>query len=359
MIGQRGIPSTYGGVETAVEEISTRLVMRGHSVTVYCHKNRTNQKYYKGIRLLSKPAIRRVSWETMSSSFLSTLDSLVRRFDVIHYHCLGPSCFSFLPRLFGLKTIVSIHSLNWKHSKWNTTAQRVIRLFELSAIYFPKITVVVSETMKKYFETKFKGAKIKCIPNGIAVDKPLPALRIHKLGLKERKYFLFVGRISEEKGCHILLDAFNRIKGNFKLVLAGDTKNHKKYAEELMSKSNRGVIFLKEVSKDMVNELYSNAYLFVLPSWTEGMSVALLEAMSFGLCPVVSDIPENREVVGRAGFLFRTGDVECLAGVLENLMNSPEAVERVGLAAADRVRTYFSWDKITDELEDMYVSLLN
>jgi glycosyltransferase involved in cell wall biosynthesis len=358
MLGLRGIPSTYSGVETTVEELSVRLVRKGHEVTVYCPVSSPVQSSCKGVRLSKVPCIRTPYMETMTGALFSAIDTIRTRYDIVHIHCLGPAMYSWLPKLRKTKTVVTIHSLNWKHSKWNLIARTFLKFCELPAIYLPDRTIVVSAAMKRYFEDKYSKSRVLFVPNGISLARRDEPERHRSYGLGKHRYIIFAGRLSPEKGVHFLLKAYQDVKTDTMLVIAGDLQRYPEYAQTLRELSDNRVLFLGHIEKDELFELYSNAYLFVLPSISEGMSLALLEAMGFGLCPIVSDIDENVEVVGDLGYSFPSGDIKALSALLTRLLRTPEEIAERGKRAQEYVIASHNWDTITDRVEEIYLQLL-
>lgn len=360
MLGSRGIPANYSGVETVVEEISKRLAERGHKVMVYCRPNcKTSQRvaYNKNIRLVTLPTINTKHLGTIVHVFLSTLHILFKEIDVVHFQALGPSIFSFLPRLFGKKTVVTVQALDWQRKKWGPIAQRFLKLCEYSSIYFPHRTIVVSKRLKNYFEEKFKK-KVHFIPYGVEISQEIISSEYsdeYRLtGLEENKYILFVGRLVPEKGVHHLIKAFNEIKTDMKLVIVGESSFTNQYVKFLKEISNSNVIFIGFVKGRLFEELYKGAYIFVLPSEVEGLSISLLEAMKYGKCVLTSDIPECLEVIEDAGFYFKLNDEMDLSSKLQILIDNPKLVEEKGLKARIAVIKKYNWDAIIDEIERLY-----
>jgi glycosyltransferase involved in cell wall biosynthesis len=296
--------------------------------------------------------------ETMTGALFSALDTLKTKYDIVHLHCLGPAVYSWLPRIRKMRTVVTIHSLNWKHSKWNSFARFFLKFCEFPAVYWPDTTIVVSSAMKRYFQDKYRKQRVLFVPNGINQAKHCDSVRLRSLGLEKHRYLLFVGRLSPEKGVHYLLKAYQEVEDDLLLVIAGDLDHYPDYSRELKALANDRVLFLGQINKDELAELYSSAYLFVLPSISEGMSIALLEAMSFGLCPVVSDIEENVDVVGDFGYSFPSGNTRALRELLERLLKSPEEVAEKGKQAQKYVDRSYNWDIITDRVEEIYLQLM-
>jgi glycosyltransferase involved in cell wall biosynthesis len=359
MIGLKGIPATYGGIERHVEEIGARLVGRGHEVTVYCRLYYTKVRgFHHGMRLLRLASVNTKHLDTASHTALCALDATLRSFDVVHFHALGPSGFSFLPRLRGKRTIVTIHGLDWEREKWGPLASAFLKRCEYPALHFPSRTIVVSETLQRYFEEKYLIRPL-VIPNGTALPAPRPLDRLCRFGLEAGRYVLFVGRLVPEKGCHFLLDAFRSVRTGFKLAVAGGSSFSDAYVDALKAQAamDPRVALLDYVYGEELEELWSNAYCVVLPSTMEGLSIALLEALSFGRCVLVSDIPENLEVVDGCAASFRSRDVADLASKLQGLIDDPGRVASLGERARRRVEERYSWERVADATEAVYREL--
>ena len=358
MIGQKGIPATYGGIERNVEEVGSRLARMGHEVTVYCRLYYTKRGgTYRGMRLIRLPSINTKHLDTATHCLLSTTDSLFRGFDIVHFHALGPSVFARMPRLKGAKTVVMVHGLDWQREKWGPLASWILKKCEFPAIHFPDKTVVVSRTLQRYFIEKYSRETV-VIPNGTKMPVDRPPNQIRRFGLDQGNYLLFVGRLVPEKGVHFLTEAFSRIDTGLKLVLAGGSSFSDSYVSQLRRHESDRVIFLDYVYGDVLEELWSNAYMVVQPSTMEGLSISLLEALSYGRCVLVSDIPENMEVVGDCSPSFETQNVADLTGKLETLLRSPELVRDYERKCRDHVSQKFSWDTIAESVEKLYKEML-
>jgi glycosyltransferase involved in cell wall biosynthesis len=353
-IGGRGVVSKYSGIETYYEEVGKRLANMGHHVTVYCRSYFTPPgKEHNGMSVVRLPTIRSKHLETLVHTFLSTIHVLTQPCDVVHYHALGPALFSFIPRLAGKKTVVTVQGLDWQRKKWGRIASAVLRLGERAAVSLPTQTMVVSHELQKYYKARY-GAETCYVPNGgIARERRLPE-KILDWGLEPGNYVLFLGRLSPEKGCHLLVEAFETLNTDVKLVLAGASSYCDAYSRRLKAHASEQIKILDWVSGDALDELLTNAMIFVLPSDLEGLSLALLDAMGAGLCVLSSDVAENREAVAEAGFTFRRGDAADLADRLRFLISNPTVREAAGQAAKCRVREHYQWSTIAAEIERKY-----
>jgi glycosyltransferase involved in cell wall biosynthesis len=353
-IGGRGVVSKYSGIETYYEEIGERLTGMGHQVTAYCRSYFTPPgRERNGVRLVRLPTIRSKHLETLVHTFLSTLHVLIQPCDVVHYHALGPALFSFIPRLAGKKTVVTVQGLDWQRKKWGRLAAAVLRLGERAAVRLPSHTMVVSQALQKHYRAGY-GAQTSYVPNGGVLREWRVPEKIFDWGLKPGQYILFLGRFSPEKGCHLLVEAYEKLDTDVNLVMAGGASYCDNYSRELRAHAGERIKMLEWVSGEALDELLTNAMIFVLPSDLEGLSLALLDAMGAGLCVLSSDVAENREAVEDAGFTFRRGDATDLADRLRFLIANPAVREAAGQAAKQRIREHYQWPQVAKEIERVY-----
>ena len=357
-IGGRGVISKYSGIETYYEEVGKRLVQMGHEVTVYCRNYFTPElAEHNGMRLVRLPTIRTKHLETVIHTLFSTVHALTQGFDVVHYHALGPALFSFLPRLLRNKTAVTVQGLDWQRKKWGRLASAVLRLGERASVRLPNATMVVSGTLQGRYR-ELHGIEAIYVPNGGVLRERSEPKAILEWGLDPGKYVLFLGRFSPEKGCHLLVEAFEQIDTDVKLVMAGAASYCDDYSRELRTHASDHIRMLDWVSGDALDELLTNAMVFVLPSDLEGLSLALLDAMGAGLCVLTSDVPENCEVVDGAGFTFRRGSAPDLAERLRFLIANPAVRDAAGRTARIRIAEQYQWQKVTEEIESVYLTML-
>jgi len=357
MLGLKGVPY-QGGIENVTEEVGHRLVKRGHEVIVYSRGYVRVGKEHRGMRIVKVPSFRSKHLETLSHTFLSALDVLGRDVDIVQFNALGPCTLAWIPKLKGMRTIGYIHGLDWKRAKWGWLSRQFLRLGELASVLLPDETMVVSRVLKSYYEKKYHK-RVYYIPNGVNFYPPRSPNKIKRFDLEKDSYVLFLGRLVPEKGCHYLIEAFNQIKTKKKLVIAGGESHSDRYVRGLKKMAGKRVVFVGYVKEELLEELFSNCYLYIHPSDLEGLSISLLQAMSFGCCIVCSDIPENITVVSDYAYPFRRGDSENLKEVLEELINDPAKVRSRKETAADYVRREFNWDSIVDRLEEVYGGMLS
>lgn len=370
MLGQKHIRYREGGVEVVVAELSTRMVKLGHKVTCYDRGGHhvSGRSYdsrkkdnYQGVIVKQVPTINRKGLAAFSSAFFAAVEASFSDADVIHFHAEGPCVMMWLPKLFGKCCVCTIHGIDWQRAKWKGIARKVIRQGEKTAVHYADEIIVLSRSAQEYFWNTYHR-KTVLLPNGISEPEPKEILEIReKYGLEERKYILFLGRIVPEKGVHYLIHAFLKLHTDMKLVIAGGSSDTMEYMEKIneMVKSDPRIILTGFVSGRPMQELYSNAYLYVLPSDLEGMPLTILEAMSYGNCCLVSDIPECADVIGDAGVTFRHGDEKNLQNKMQELLDHPEEVKAYGKKAVSRIRAGYSWDEVTEKTIQVYRGTLD
>lgn len=366
MIGHKRIPSREGGVEIVVEELSTRMVKKGHSVICYNRSGKhaldktqkiENLKEYRGVKLKKVLTIDKKGLAAMTSSFFATIHALFSKVDVVHYHAEGPCAWMWIIKCFSKKKVVAtIHGLDWQRAKWGGFATKYIKHGEKVAVKYADEIIVLSKNVQQYFMKEYKRKTI-FIPNGVSKPKILSSKIINeKYDLRKNDYILFLGRIVPEKGIHYLIDAFNNIETNKKLVIAGSASDTDAYYSELKekSKNNDNIIFTGFVQGKELDELYSNAYIYCLPSDLEGMPLSLLEAMSYGNCCLTSDIDECSEVLEDKGVTFKKSNVEDLTKILQKLVNDESMVDKYKNLAQQFILNKYNWDSVVDKTLGLY-----
>ena len=369
MIGHKRIPSREGGVEIVVDELSTRMVKLGHQVDAYNRSgyhvsgkefDEKRGRTYEGIRLITIPTFHNSKLNAIVYSFFATMVATARgicgKYDVIHYHAEGPCIMLWVPKLFGIRVVATIHGLDWQRSKWGNFASRMLKFGEKMAAKYADEVIVLSQNVQDYFRQTY-GRDTVFIPNGISKPEVRPAEILTKdFGLNKDEYILFLARIVPEKGLHYLIDAYKQIETDKKLVIAGGCSHSLEYMQEIRKKceDDPRIILTGFVQGQILEELYSNAYMFVLPSDVEGMAISLLEAMSYGNCCLVSDIPENTEVTKDHAFTFRKGDVQDLKRKIEELLKEPEGVERMRKKSGDYICHRFNWNDVVKQTLALY-----
>lgn len=365
MLGQKRIPSREGGVEIVVEELSTRIAIQGYPITCYNRKGHhvSGKEFdgdalteYKGVRLKSVCTIDKKGLAAMSASFFAAVFAAFGRYDVVHFHAEGPCAMLWLPKLLGKRCIATVHGLDHQRAKWGKFARAYIMLGERCAVRFADEMIVLSQGVQKYFEEIY-GRETHFIPNG--VNRPIvrkPELIKDRFCLEKDSYILFLGRLVPEKGLRYLIEAFKNVKTDKKLVIAGGTSDTDEFLNELheMAKDDSRILFTGFVQGQLLDELYSNAYVYTLPSDLEGMPLSLLEAMSYGNCCLTSDIAECAEVVEDKAVTFKKGDVNALQNKLQLLCDDTESVKKYKSESADFICRKYNWDDVVKRTLNLY-----
>lgn len=365
MLGHKRIPSREGGIEIVVEELATRMAKKSHSVTCYNRKGHnvagsefdgTKLKTYKGVTLQEVFTIDKRGLAAMTASVSASLRAALGNYDVVHIHAEDPAFMCWLPKLFGKRVIVTVHGLDHQRAKWGKFASWYIRSGEKNAVRFADEIIVLSKGVQDYFQNTY-GRTTRFIPNGVNKAKLRKARQItEKWGLTKDSYILYLGRIVPEKGERYLIEAFKQTKTDKKLVIAGGSSDTQAFMDELKSlaKDDDRIIFTGFVQGEILEELYSNPYIYTLPSDLEGMPLSLLEAMSYGNCCLTSDIPECAEVVEDKALLFRKSDVSDLKAKLQNACDHPEMVESYKAQAEEFICRKYNWDDVVEKTLKLY-----
>ncbi len=365
MLGHKRIPSREGGIEIVVEELATRMVTLGHKVTCY---NRSGhhvsgkdfdggkRKAYKGVRLKSVLTLDKKGLAAMTASVSGAICAAFGKYDVVHFHAEGPCAMLWLPKLFGKRCIATVHGLDHQRAKWGKLASTYIMMGEKCAVKFADEIIVLSKGVQDYFKETY-GRETKFIPNG--VNRPVirkPELIKEKFGLEKDDYILFLGRLVPEKGIAYLIEAFKKVNTDKKLVIAGGSSDTDEFASQLkeMAKDDDRIIFTGFVQEQLLDELYSNAYIYSLPSDLEGMPLSLLEAMSYGNCCLVSDIDECASVVEDKAIVFKKSDVADLQSKLQKACDDVKQVQKYKDEAADYICEKYNWDDVVKRTLELY-----
>lgn len=364
IIGQKGIPAISGGVETHVEELASQMAGRGHEVYVYTRPNYTDKslKTYRGVHLISLPCIPTKHLDAISHTFLACFDLLFRRVDIVHFHSIGPSLLIWLAKILKPRTpiIATFHTLCYTHKKWGSFARLSLKLGEKLCCTLADEVITISQGLKAYTYEKYQR-EANYIPNGVNIGIQREAKIIsEKWQLKKDSYIVMVSRLIQHKGIHYAIEAFKQIQTDKKLVIVGDGFFTDNYVEELraLSADDERIMFTGRQSGEVLEELYGNAYLFVQPSESEGLSIALLEAMSYGTNVLVSDIPENKEAIAEIGYTFKNKDANDLKKQLEYLLAHGQELQERSPLLIKRVDDNYNWNKITDDVLDVYQKAL-
>lgn len=365
MLGHKRVPSREGGIEIVVEELASRMVSSGHSVTCLNRARKrvsgvpaeqTALREYRGIHIKTVPTIDRRGLAAVSASVTGAIAASFGRYDVVHFHAEGPCAMLWLPKLFGKRCVATIHGLDHRRAKWGKFARAYILLGEKCAAWFADEIIVLSRGVQQYFRDTY-GRETVLIPN--AVTKPeirVPEKISEQFGLEKDGYILYLGRLVPEKGVAYLIDAFRKVGTDKKLVIAGGSSDTDAFSVQLhqQAQGDQRILFTGFVHGRLLEELYSNAYCYVLPSDLEGMPLSLLEAMSYGNCCVTSDIEECAAVMEEHGLTFPEGDAAALTALLQKLCEQPELVESYRKTAADFILQRYNWDDVTQRTLELY-----
>lgn len=363
MFGQKRL-SREGGIEIVVKELCTRMAKNGYTVTCYNRSGHhvSGAEYdkkteYEGINQKCVPTIEKKGLAAVSSSFFAALYSAFGKYNVVHIHAEGPAFFSWLPKLLGKRVIVTVHGLDWQREKWKSGfGSKFIKQGEKNAVKYADEIIVLSKGVHDYFRNQY-GRETRFIPKGVNRPEIRKAeLITDKFGLTKDSYILFLGRLVPEKGIRYLIEAFKNVKTEKKLVIAGGSSDTDSFMKELkeLAKDDKRIIFTGFVQGQMLEELYSNAYIYTLPSDLEGMPLSLLEAMSYGNCCLVSDIQECTEVVEDKALIFKKSNVQDLQNKLQEACDRTEKVMELKQQAADYICKKYNWDDVVEETLKLY-----
>lgn len=361
MMGHKHILSREGGVEIVVNELAVRMAGLGHKVTCFDRSGKhvsgaklSEKTEHHGVKIKPVWTIDKKGLSAMTSSFSAAVEAAFGDFDVVHIHAEGPAAMCFIPKLAGKKVVVTVHGLDWARAKWGGFAAKYIKWGEKQAVKHADEIIVLSRNVQEYFRSEYSRETVY-IPNGVTRPELRAADEIKKIwGLEKDSYVLFLGRIVPEKGLNYLIEAWKGINTDKKLVIVGGSSDTDAFMDKLREVAGGNVIFTGFQQGRVLEELYSNAYIYTLPSDLEGMPLSLLEAMSYGNCCVVSDIPECTEVVEDKAVVFPKGNVEELRGTLQTLLDEPENTQRYKLSSADFVCSKYNWKDITNKTLKLY-----
>lgn len=366
MFGHKRVPSREGGVEIVVEELAVRLAQLGHNVTLYNRKGKhvsdsnlpqTKITDYKDVRIKSVLTIDKKGLAAVTSSFFAALRCAFSKADVVHIHAEGPAFMTPLLKLFRKRVVVTVHGLDWQREKWSKGfASKYIKLGEKMAVKYADEIIVLSGRVKEYFKDTYNRDTVY-ISNGVNAPNILDVQIIKdEFKVDKDSYILFLGRLVPEKGVHHLIEAFKNVKTDKKLIIAGGTSDTDDYVETLTesAKGDNRIVFAGFRQGQVLQELFSNAYVYVLPSLLEGMPLSLLEAMSYKNCCLVSDIAECTEVVGDKAVAVKAGDVVKLTKALQNLCDNEETVKEYKENAQEYILNKFNWDDVTQKTLALY-----
>jgi glycosyltransferase involved in cell wall biosynthesis len=361
MLGTRGIPASYSGFETCVEQLGARLVERGHQVTVYCRSNHilSRDRTYRGMEMVYLPTISDKYLDTIVHTLFSVVHATARAFDVVLMFNVGNGPLAWIPHLSAKKVVLNVDGLDWQRDKWPTWAKAYIQSCERLATLFPDVIIADSPVIQSYYLQTY-GKSSELIAYGSEVTKAEPGEYLARYGLRPREYVLFVGRLVPDNCPDHLVSAFGALDTQLKCVIVGDAPYAQDYIRWLKSLAGPNVVFTGYLFGDGYRELGSNAYVFVEPSGVGGTHPALVEAMAMGNCVVVNDTAANVEVIGSTGRSY-SGQVgaESLKEVLADLLCHPQAVQEYRALAERRAAEHYSWQAVTTRYEQLFQRLLD
>lgn len=366
VLGTRGFPGVQGGVEKHCQELYPLLTELGVEVTVFSRSPYFPKKRripeWKKVKFVYLTCLKKKNFEAVIHTFLSSLLCILQRPDIAHFHNLGPALFVPLVKLSGIRCVLTYHSINYQHQKWGRFGKSILKLGEFLGVKFADRVIVISQATKDFLEKKYSRKDLQVIPNGVTLHQILPpGETLTQYDLIPKRYVFTACRFTPEKGLHNLIAAYDKIENPaFKLVIAGDADHETEYSRNLkkVANSTSGIVLTGFISGEPLQELYSNAGLFVLPSYYEGLPIALLEAISYDLPVLASDIPQNREIPLPGFRYFKPGDIETLARKMDELF-------RTGISEEEKkkqrriLEENYNWDKIAQQTFEVYKSVLN
>ncbi|MFH1934261.1 MAG: glycosyltransferase family 4 protein [Pseudomonadota bacterium] len=360
--GTRGIPDIPGGVEKHCQELFPRIAKKGHKIILCTRNSYVTEKIdeWQGVKLIGCFAPRRKSFEAIVHTFISLLKARWNSPDVVHIHAIGPALLTPLARLMGLKVVVTNHGPDYDRQKWGRMAKFILRMGEkLGGLYANEVIVissVIGDIISKRCRREFN-----LIYNGVPIPQQSKETNfLTQIGVEPNRYLLAVARFVPEKGLHDLIEAFKAMNCTYKLVIAGDADHETDYSRNIRKEAaaNHCIILTGYITGEPLKQIFTHAGLFVLPSYHEGLPIALLEAMSYGLSVLVSDIPANKEVGLPVERYFRCGDVN-------DLRNKMETLVKKGLSGNERkemrnlIAEKYNWEKIAGQTIQVYEKVLD
>lgn len=370
VIGVKGLPAKQGGIEHYCQALYPKIVDQGHTVDLYARSSYIKESWlstyeHQGVKVICLPSLPIRGLDAFTSSGIAALVCALRDYDVVHFHALGPSLFSFIPRLLSsAKVIATCQGLDWQRGKWGKSSSTVIRMGEKMAAKYAHRIVVVSNALQDYFKQTY-NLDSTYIPNapGIYAESDPDFKFVQSFDLEPGKYFLFLGRLVPEKRPDLLLQAFQKLnRSGWKLVLAGGDSDTTGYISELhdIVKDNQNVVFAGELRGSHLAEIVRGAGVFVLPSDLEGLPLAMLEAMREGVPVVASDIAPHKQLLGRdRGTTFKAGDADDCAVALEKAVEKPQELASMAGKAQRYVSENYTWEKITADNLSVYSQVSN
>jgi glycosyltransferase involved in cell wall biosynthesis len=353
ILGTRGIPANYGGFETFAEELATRLAARGHDVTVYGRSNniRYPHKTYNGVKLTILPTIGTKHLDTVAHTFLSVLHGIAQRFDCILMCNAANAVFCLVSRLTGTPVALNVDGIERLRKKWGPAGQAYYKLSEKLATIIPNVVVTDANVIRDYYAREYATASVM-IAYGAQCERIETTAVLDRLGIRPRQYFLYVSRLEPENNAHVVIEAFEKVRTDWPLMIVGDAPYAQEYIERLKSTADPRIKFPGAIYGTGYRELQSHAFAYIQATEVGGTHPALIEGMGVGNCVIAKNTPENREVLGESGLFF--DDVESLQRQLERTLSDSAMVEELRASAQARAKARYSWDAVTDAYENLF-----
>lgn len=355
-IGQKGIPTKNGGVDRHVENLAMFLAKKGEKITVYNRNGYLPEKIneWQGVELIHLPFIDNKNLAAITHGFLATIDAIRKKVDVIHYHGIGPALLTWIPRIFApkIKIVTTLHSFDYGNDKWGGFAKFMLKLGENTMCKYSHEVIVLTEIMHDYLLQRYQRESV-VIPNGAFIKNNLETKHLIPFGLERGKYIISVSRLIRLKGIQYLIEAFNKIKNKeIKLVIAGDGE----YGTELekLAENNKNIIFVGNQNGEALDQIYSNAKLFIQSSEMEGLSISLLEAMAHGIPCVASEIAANHQASKETALYFKSKDIKDLEDKLNYSLDNEEEMIVLGKKGRERAESVFNWEIISENTLKIY-----
>lgn len=352
------MPASYGGFETFAEQLSTRLVARGHHVTVYCrsHYVSPRQIEYHGVHLKVLPTIRHKYFDTIIHTFISALHATLRRYDAALICNAANAPFAPFLRLAGTPVALNVDGLEHKRKKWNWMGRGYYRMAERLATILPNEVVTDACVIQDYYLARYRTPSTM-IAYGAEIERRPDRAAVRQWGVEPNRYVLYVSRLEPENNAHLVIEAFKRVRTSHRLLIVGDAPYAHEYIRELRERaeSDPRIIFTGFVFGDSYRALQQNAYCYVHATEVGGTHPALVEAMGYGNCVLALAAPENIEVVGEAGIPYK--DENELAEHLQRVLRDASLVASYRQLAQDRVRQFYDWEGVVDRYESLFSDL--
>ena len=355
IMGIRGIPANYGGFETFAEELAPRLVERGHDVTVFGRSNMIDydKKFYKGVRIRIYPTISHKYLDTVVHTFVCTMATFFETYDVVFVCNSANALFTIVPRLWGKPVVLNVDGLEWKRQKWNWAGKTFYKVSEFLATFLPNAIVSDALDVQRYYLNKFHKPST-FIPYGAPEHKAETTSVLQKYGLEPDEYVLYVSRMEPENNAHRVVRAFEQVNTDKKLVMVGDAPYSNQYIANLKKTQDPRIIFTGYVFGEGYRELQSHTYFYTQATEVGGTHPALVEGMGYGNCILANDVPEHHEVLDSTGVFFSPTDDADLVKKMQKLLDNPSLVDHHREIVQKRVRAKYSWDRITEQYEDLF-----